>query len=46
MTNERDSLGSRVDQVEERISDIEARNLEMTRMEGERDLRRETTRTL
>ncbi|KAF6357110.1 hypothetical protein mRhiFer1_010033 [Rhinolophus ferrumequinum] len=39
MKNEIASLGSRVDQMEERLSDIEDRNLKMTRMEDERDLR-------
>lgn len=31
-----ESLGNRVDQAKERISDIEARNLEMTQVKGER----------
>ena len=32
-------LKNKIDQIEERISDIEDRNLEMTQMEEERDLR-------
>lgn len=31
-----ESLGNRVDQMKERISDIEARNLKMTRVKGEK----------
>ena len=33
--NEPLSFGNRIDQMEERISDIEDRNLEMTQREGE-----------
>ncbi|KAF6390297.1 hypothetical protein mRhiFer1_007871 [Rhinolophus ferrumequinum] len=38
MKNEIASLGSRVEQMEERISDIEDGKLEMTQMEEEREL--------
>lgn len=39
MKNETVSLGNRADEMEERISDIEDRNLEMMQIEEERDLR-------
>ena len=39
MKNEIASLGIRVDQMEERISDIEDRNLEMNQKEEERNRR-------
>lgn len=39
MKNEIANLGNRVEQMEERISDIKDRNLEMTQMEEEKDLR-------
>lgn len=39
MKNELVSLGNKADQMEERISDIEDRNLEMTQGEEERESR-------
>lgn len=39
MENELESLGNTADQMEERISDLEDRNLEMIQMEKERELR-------
>ena len=39
MTNGLASLGNRADQIEERISDIEDRNLEMMQMDKKRDFR-------
>lgn len=39
MKNKTVSLGNRADEMEERISDNEDRNLEMMQVEEERDLR-------
>ena len=39
MKNALESIGNRADHVEERISELKGRNLEMTQVEKERELK-------